>query len=81
VRSDPPATRSITRFSIPLAAGTQLSNDRAAVALSPDGGTAVVAATDGASARLYVWQLNGLAMTPLNGTEGASEPFFSPDGR
>jgi serine/threonine-protein kinase len=53
------------------------------VVLSPDGRTLVLAgsARPGDRARLYVRRLDQLLATPIPGTEGARNPFFSPDGR
>jgi len=51
------------------------------IALSPDGRTLAYAASDGDETRLWLRQLNELAARPLPGTEGARNPFFSPDGR
>jgi Tol biopolymer transport system component len=50
------------------------------LALSPDGRTLVIAATDANGLRLYVRPVDRLDATPLAGTEGALGPFFSPDG-
>ena len=41
----------------------------------------VAQASDGAVRQLYVRRLDGLQATPVNGTEGALNPFFSPDSR
>ena len=50
-------------------------------ALSPDGRqTVFVASGDGAS-RLWLRSLGATTAQPLAGTEGASLPFWSPDGR
>jgi len=54
---------------------------RPAIALSSDGRRlAFVATTDGMT-RLYLRSQNEFEARPLAGTEGASEPVFSPDGR
>jgi Tol biopolymer transport system component len=51
------------------------------LALSRDGGTlAYVARKDGVD-RIYVRALRGFESRPLPGTEQATSPFFSPDGR
>ena len=50
------------------------------VAVSPDGGTVVVAATDEVGRRLYVRPIGRPEAVPLAGTEGGVGPFFSPDG-
>src|SRR5262249_27389466 len=54
----------------------------AAAVLSPDGQTLVfVARKAGAAAGdLYIRRLDQLQATPLAGTHGAQNPFFSPDG-
>jgi eukaryotic-like serine/threonine-protein kinase len=60
-----------------------LSSDQAELhnlALSPDGSRiAFVASLEGQS-RIWVRPLDALSATPLAGTEGASSPFWSPDG-
>jgi serine/threonine-protein kinase len=55
----------------------------AAAVVSPDGTQlAFVAQPHGGGApRLYVRHLDQLTATPLEGTEGAAAPFFSPDGQ
>jgi Tol biopolymer transport system component len=52
------------------------------LALSPDGGRLALVAP-GADGRLvlYVHSLDGAGVRALAGTEGASSPFWSPDGR
>jgi len=52
------------------------------VALSPDG-RRILATLNDSSERSVLWvrALDGLAMKPLPGTEGARAPFWSPDGR
>ena len=50
--------------------------------VSPDGTLlGFVARTNGRPSQLHVRRLDQLTATPLNGTEGASSPFFSPDGQ
>jgi Tol biopolymer transport system component len=52
------------------------------IALSPDGTRlAFVASGTGTRPRLWVRPLDSLTGQPLAGTEGAIEPFWSPDGR
>ena len=53
---------------------------RTAMALSPDGRFVVFAAARGTMTQLYVRGLDRADARPVPGTEGASEPFFSPDG-
>ncbi len=50
--------------------------------LSPDGQVLVFAAQKaGGGTQLYVRRLDRLEAVPLSGTDSASGPFFSPDGR
>ena len=68
----------VTRFRVPVdASSTSLA---ASVALAPDG-HAMVAQTAWASkdTRLHLRRLDSNAMDPLQGTEGALGPFWSPD--
>ena len=52
------------------------------LALSPDGTHAVFAARSGSgNPQLYVRAIDRLEASPLRGTDNASQPFFSPDGR
>ena len=60
--------------SAPLAVGG-LGRD---LAISPDGARVVY--TSGSPAQLYVRAIDQLEGTVLPGTEGATHPFFSPDG-
>jgi Tol biopolymer transport system component len=50
-------------------------------AVSPDGRRVTIAATAGEKTQLWVRDLDSLAARPLAGTEGAYNPFWSPDGR
>ena len=67
----------MTRFEIP----TPPTTDPVSFALSADGRQlAFVAMSEGAS-RLWVRPLDQVTARPLAGTEGASYPFWKPDGR
>ena len=50
-------------------------------ALSPDGKVLVFAGLKGRQLQLYQRRLDQKDATPIAGTEGAAEPFFSPDGQ
>jgi len=50
-------------------------------ALSPDGQRAAFVAAGDGQPRLWVRSLNSTTVQPLQGTEGATYPFWSPDGR
>lgn len=51
-----------------------------AVALSPDGQQLVYVGRREGSLQLYLHNLSQLEGAPIEGTRGASQPFFSPDG-
>jgi Tol biopolymer transport system component len=84
--------RSAAPVSIPVAAsvlppvggaftGTQSSVDAAQLALSPDGRQLAFVAS-GASGVSQIWirPIDAVDASPLPGTEGATWPFWSPDG-
>lgn len=73
----------IYRATIPLPAqATLLGEDAARLALSPDGRRlAFVAAIGDGRSMLWVRALDGLIAQPLAGTEGALNPFWSPDSQ
>jgi eukaryotic-like serine/threonine-protein kinase len=50
-------------------------------AVSPDGKRVIFTAGTGPGRQLYVRDLDLLATKPLPGTEGADDPFWSPDNR
>jgi Tol biopolymer transport system component len=53
----------------------------ASFALSPDGRQIVFVATDDKTSRLWLRSLSSTTAQPLAGTDGATLPFWSPDGR
>jgi serine/threonine-protein kinase len=65
-----------------LGADASLPADIGASAiLSPDGATLAFVARQAGPARLFIRKLDQLQAAPLAGTEGAENPFFSPDGQ
>jgi hypothetical protein len=60
---------------------TPPSMDPLAVALSPDGKQIAFVASGTGPSRLWVRSLASSSARPLDGTEGASNPFWSPDSR
>ncbi|HYV85691.1 MAG TPA: protein kinase [Patescibacteria group bacterium] len=78
----PAPSPQILRVNIQLPPKTALDSQNASLALSPDGLTLAYAGVgqDGKQ-RLWVRALDGLQPQPLSGTENASYPFWSPDGK
>jgi serine/threonine-protein kinase len=54
---------------------------RTTIIWSPDGRSIVFSGAEGDRQQLYVRSLDRLTAAALPSTEGASDPFFSPDGR
>jgi Tol biopolymer transport system component len=79
--TEPP--RPVTRTVITLPLGQQLAGleNGPAVALSPDGIHLAYVARQGVTQQLYLRAMDSMEARPLAGTEGATEPFFSPDGQ
>jgi serine/threonine protein kinase len=72
----------VLRASIALPSNVQLDPENASIALSPDGGKlALTLSRPGEQSQLWVRSLDGLTVQPLEGTDGASDPFWSPDSR
>jgi eukaryotic-like serine/threonine-protein kinase len=82
LRPVPPATP-LAHVAIPLPADAHLSSQSSVplLALSPDGTDLVYVGQRGTGYQLYRRSLASLATTPIAGTEGGSNPFFSPDGQ
>ena len=59
---------------------TPPTTDPTALAISPDGQTLAFMATSGGQPRLWLRPFNAVSPRALPGTEGASFPFWSPDG-
>ena len=74
------AVSPVVRVRIEPAAGTFFDSRAPALALSPDGLVVAWSGCDGAC-RLYVRGVDQLDPQVVPGTDGASAPFFSPDGR
>jgi serine/threonine protein kinase/Tol biopolymer transport system component len=80
-RGETPAPAPV-HSTIVLPTNTTLALSRgSAVALSPDGRLLSFTGRSGAKTQLYLRPLDQFEATPLPGTDGASNPFFSPDGR
>jgi serine/threonine-protein kinase len=85
LRRPAPTAQPVSRFTIALAPGERLAASdfpQPGVVISPDGRSLVYAASRGSSApQLYLREIGSLDAKLIAGTEGASNPFFSPDGK
>jgi len=80
LRPIPP--RPITRTVITLPRGQKLAGlDQAALALSPDGTHLAYVAGQNGIQQIYLRPMDTFEARPVPGTEGATNPFFSPDGQ
>jgi Tol biopolymer transport system component len=78
----PTSARPVTRTVINLPPGDQLAAlDYPAIAISPDGTQLAYVAIHSGTRQIYLRGLDNLEPKPLEGTEGANSPFFSPDGQ
>jgi eukaryotic-like serine/threonine-protein kinase len=78
-----PAARSMAsaaRAVIPLARGQLLSAGFSSIDISPDGTQLVYVGEAGGRTNLFLRPLADTSSTMIPGTDGATEPFFSPDG-
>ena len=82
LRPPPVPDRSLVRFSAPFVSGTSWSAMRHAIAVAPGGNRiAHVSVGPEDQTKLYLRELAHLEAEAFPGTEGAMDPFFSPDGR
>jgi serine/threonine-protein kinase len=79
----PSPPQPVIRTVINLPPGQQLAglDDGPAMDMSPDGTHLVYVARQGDTQQLYVRAMDSLEAKPIPGTEGAGNPFFSPDGQ
>jgi eukaryotic-like serine/threonine-protein kinase len=73
----------VAQFTIPLPPNELLVPNGGGLAISPDGAYLVYTRTltPGAARRLFLRRMDESEAVPIAGTEDASLPFFSPDGR
>ena len=77
------STPAVARLAIPLSSEALIATDsiRSSVAISPDGQQIVYVGNREGQWHLFSRQLDEREASLLAGTEGANNPFFSPDGR
>jgi eukaryotic-like serine/threonine-protein kinase len=78
-----PTLQPVSRFTITLPPGQQLAAlySGPALALSPDGTHLAYVARQGSVQQVYLRAMDSLESKPVPDTEGAVNPFFSPDGQ
>jgi len=79
-----PPSKPVTRTVITLPSGERLAMQNYSspiLAFSPDGSQLAYVAIRGGTQQLYLRPMDSLEDRPLAGTEGAANPFFSPDGQ
>jgi serine/threonine protein kinase len=77
-----PGDVSVAQLNLELPADLSLARDFAApFAVAPDGASLVALAVQSGKQSLFLRHLDKLSLTPIPQTEGAWQPFFSPDGR
>ena len=78
-----PPLQPVSRFTVTLPPGQQLAGLDAApaVALSPDGSHLAYVARESGPQQIYLRSMDSLEAKPIPGTDGAINPFFSPDGQ
>ncbi|MGH9390039.1 MAG: protein kinase domain-containing protein, partial [Vicinamibacteria bacterium] len=75
-------TNDVTRFLVSRTREEQLTSDLAyPLAVSPDGSGLAYSARGKDDIQLYVRRFDRLAAEPIDGTDGATLPFYSPDGK
>ncbi|HYL85789.1 MAG TPA: protein kinase [Candidatus Angelobacter sp.] len=78
----PSPPRAVTRTMITLPPGQRLAGlDHHALALSPDGSQLAYIAIQGGTQQIYLRAMDSLEARPVPGSEGAANPFFSPDSQ
>ncbi len=77
----PPAPRPTTRFTIALPDDMAIDPLRGSVAVSSDGTRMVYAALHVGRSRLFLRTIDRDTPQAIEGSDGASDPFFSPDGQ
>jgi serine/threonine-protein kinase len=69
------------RLMVTLPSSDSVVSRKSPFAISPDGTRIVYSASTAGVRRLFVRPIDRIQASPLEGTEGADCPFFSPDGK
>ncbi len=70
-----------TRVTIPLGQNLLLAQDGSPFDIAADGSSIVYSAVTEGKSQLYLRPVGNFEARPIPGTEGALQPFFSPDGK
>ena len=85
MRGRPVSRGPVSRLDINVPDGRHLTDSSFSfappMALSPDGTRLVYSATSGDRPQLYLRHLDQFEAEPIDGTEGGTSPFFSPDSQ
>lgn len=76
-----PVERRTSRFSIGLSSDAPVDPLRGAVAVAADGTQMAYVGASGGRSRLFLRTIDRDEPAPIDGTEDATDPFFSPDGK
>jgi predicted Ser/Thr protein kinase len=71
----------VMRFSAPNTISARPSGTYGVIAISPDGQQIVYAGFVGTTKMLFLRAIDQFEAKPIAGTDGAVQPFFSPDGK
>ncbi|MEO6258752.1 MAG: protein kinase, partial [Thermoanaerobaculia bacterium] len=71
----------VMRFTVPSISGLRLNAVYGLIAISPDGSQMVNVASDKTGPRLFRRSVDNIEQVAIEGTDGAYQPFFSPDGK
>ena len=74
------APRTTSRFSIALPTGAPIDPLRGSIAVSPDGSRIAYVANGEYGSQLFLRTVDRDEPSPIDGTDNAASPFFSPDG-
>jgi serine/threonine protein kinase len=80
-RSSAPPDAASLRIPLRLPDNTNLAPSTIALAVSPRGDRFAYIASTGGAQQMFLRSLDQFDAVPVPGTDGASDPFFSPDGQ